>query len=217
MDVMEIMRSRHSVRQYLPRKIEEEKRAALNELAQRCNAESGMNIQLIYDEPECFDALFAKVASFRGCGNYIALVGRKDDPQLEEKSGYYGEQLVLKAQELGLNTCWVGLTRGRSAAAVGSDEKQTAIIALGYGANQGTAHKNKPISQLSSVTENLPDWYARGLEAAMLAPTAVNQQKFRITLEGEDVTITAEKGPFSRMDLGIVKYHFEAASGHAVR
>lgn len=29
---------------------------------------------------------------------------------LDERIGYYGEQLVLLAQALGLNTCWAGLS-----------------------------------------------------------------------------------------------------------
>lgn len=215
MDILELMKSRHSVRRYENKEIEPEKQQALSALAQQCNAESGLHIQMVYNEPKCFHALMA--VPFRNCTNYIALVGKKADPMLEEKAGYYGEMLVLKAQELGLNTCWVGLTRGKPAAKVADDEKLVIVIALGYGANQGFAHKNKDISALSQLTSDMPDWYARGLEAAMLAPTAVNQQKFHIAPDGDTVTITADKGPFSLVDLGIVKYHFEAASGRKPR
>jgi hypothetical protein len=35
---------------------------------------------------------------------------RKKSDDLDEKVGYWGEQLVLLAQTLGLNTCWVGLS-----------------------------------------------------------------------------------------------------------
>ena len=47
----------------------------------------------------------------------------------------------------------------------------------------------------------------------MLAPTAVNQQKFLFTLNGDEVTAKATGGVYSRIDLGIVKYHFEVGSG----
>lgn len=217
MDILELMKTRHSVRRYEAKAIEAPKQAALTALAEECSAESGLHIQMVYEEPKCFGTLLSKALTFRNCTNYIVLAGKKDDPKLEEKSGYYGEKLVLKAQELGLNTCWVGLTRGKPKAEIASDEKLVIVIALGYGANQGFAHKNKDISQLSELTENMPDWYARGLEGAMLAPTAVNQQKFRIAPEGDSVSITAGSGAYSLVDLGIVKYHFEAASGRKVR
>ena len=216
MDVLELMRARHSVRQYTDKKIEEKKRAELAALAKTCNEESGLSMQIFFDEPTCFQTLLSKVGWFKGCQNYIAVVGRKSDPNLEEKAGYHGEKLVLKAQELGLNTCWVGLTHGKSAARVGDGERLVIVIALGYGANQGTAHKSKALSSVSNVTDSLPDWYARGLEAALLAPTAVNQQKFFFTLQDDTVQVTPGKGAYALVDLGIVKYHFEAASGRCL-
>lgn len=217
MDILELMRTRHSVRKYQAKAIEPEKQAVLTELANQLSEESGIRFLMVYDEPECFKALLSRVMTFRNCTNYIAIVGKTADPNLEEKAGYYGKQLVLKAQELGLGTCWVGLTRGKPKVTIAEGEKLSIVIALGYGANTGFAHKNKPISTLSALTENLPDWYARGLEGAMLAPTAVNQQKFYIAPDGDTVTITAGNGAYSKMDLGIVKYHFEAASGRKVK
>lgn len=215
METMESIKSRHSVRQYADKRIENDKREVLDDLAWECNKKSGLNIQIIYDEPKCFKAFFSKIAKFKNCANYISIVGKKSDPDLDEKTGYYGEQLVLKAQELGLNTCWVGFTHGKGAAKVGADEKQVIIIALGYGANQGAAHKSKSVSEISNVSENMPEWYAAGVEAALLAPTATNQQRFHIELKGESVKITADNKSFAFIDLGIVKYHFEATSGHA--
>lgn len=131
---------------------------------------------------------------------------------MEEKAGYYGEKLVLKAQELGLNTCRVAMTHGKSAAEIGKDEKLACIISLGYGSTQGAPHKNKPMEQLCSCASTMPDWFAKGMEAAMLAPTAMNQQKFTFCLAGEKVTARAGKGVLTKMDLGIVKYHFEAVT-----
>ena len=216
MDVLELMKKRHSVRQYTNRKIEPEKRIELTTFAEECNQESGLNIQIIFDEPKCFRALMAKVTRFKGCENYVAIVGKRSDPNAEEKAGYFGEKIVLKAQELGLNTCWTGATHGKSIAKIGADERQIIIIALGYGANPGTPHKGKTISDVSNVTDNLPDWYARGIEAALLAPTAMNQQKFYFTLQGDTVKAAPGKGAYSTLDFGIVKYHFEEVSGHKV-
>lgn len=215
MDILELMKQRHSVRQYESTPIEKEKREALDLLATEINKESGMHIQVIYDEPKCFDSMMAHYGKFSGCLNYIAVVGPKGD-DLDEKAGYYGEKLVLKAQELGLNTCWVALTHGKSAAVVGKGEKQAILISLGYGKTQGVPHKNKSISEVSDLDADAPKWYKIGIEAAMLAPTAVNQQKFMFTRNGDRVTAAAPGGICTMIDLGIVKYHFEAASGHPV-
>lgn len=212
MDVLEIMKKRHSVRQYSGKKIEREKKEILTNLAKECSAQSGLNIQIFFDEPKCFDSMMAHYGKFSGVENYIALVGKKG-ADLEEKAGYYGEKLVIKAQELGLNTCWVGLTHGRSAAEIRKGEKQICVIALGYGAVQGTAHKNKPLDSLCNCASAMPDWFAKGMEAVLLAPTAVNQQKFYFTLENEKVTAKAGRGFYAKLDLGIVKYHFEAVTG----
>lgn len=215
MEILEIMKARHSVRQYTDKKIEKGKRDALNELAAACNAESGLNIQIIYDEPKCFDSMMAHYGKFSGCTNYIAVVGKKGK-DLDEKAGYYGEKLVLKAQELGLNTCWVAMTHGKSAAKIKKGEKQAIIISLGYGKNQGVAHKSKSLSEVSSQTIDVPDWFEKGMEAVMLAPTAMNQQKFKFNLNGEQAEAVSTGGFYSKIDLGIVKYHFEAVSGYKV-
>lgn len=215
MDILEIMKARHSVRQYREKKIEGEKREALSALVKECNAQSGLNIQIIFDEPKCFDSMMAHYGKFSGVENYIALVGKKS-ADLEEKVGYYGEKLVLKAQELGLNTCWVAMTHGKSTAEVRKGEKLACIIALGYGTTQGIAHSNKPIAQLCNCADAMPDWFSKGMEAVLLAPTAMNQQKFYFTLENEKVTAKGGSGFYTKMDLGIVKYHFEAVSGRRV-
>lgn len=215
MEIMDIIEARHSVRQYKNQPIESEKREILNDLCRKINEETGMNIQIIYDEPNCFKSFLAHYGSFRGVANYISVVGSKDK-SLEERAGYFGEMLVLKAQELGLNTCWVALTHGKSKAVVREGEKEWIIISLGYGENQGKPHKNKKLEKLARVSEEDPEWYKAGVKAALLAPTAVNQQKFFIERDGEQARIKALFGNLAALDLGIVKYNFEAGSGHKV-
>lgn len=214
MDVMAVIENRHSVRQYVDKAIEAEKRDVLNKMVQDFNSEANLNIQILYDEPKCFKSLLAHYGKFSGVNNYICMIGPKGK-DLDEKVGYYGEKLVLKAQELGLNTCWVASTHGKSAAVINKGEKQAIIISLGYGATQGNVHKNK--ENLAKLSDDDPDWYKVGVKAAMLAPTAINQQKFYIDRTGDEVTITAKSGPCAKIDLGIVKCHFEMASGRKVK
>ncbi len=212
MDVMEAMRSRHSVRAYLDRPIEEAKAGVLREAITEINRISGLHIQLILNEPLAFSSRLAHYGSFRGCTNYFAIAAPDG---FDEAAGYYGEQLVLLAQQLGLNTCWVALTYDKRKVPVicAPGEKLQIVIALGYGETQGTPHKSKPMDTLCRVRGEMPDWFRKGMEAAMLAPTAINQQAFRLILDGNTVTAKALLGPFAKMDLGIVKYHFELGVG----
>lgn len=212
MEILEVMRARHSVRQYLDKPIEAEKRETLLGEIRRINQACGLHIQAFFDEPKCFDSLMAHYGKLTGVANYIALVGPKGEA-LEETVGYQGERLVLLAQELGLNTCWVALTHGRSAAVISPGEKQACLIALGYGATQGVPHRDRPIQEVCGDLAAQPDWFRRGMEAVMLAPTAVNQQKFFFSCQDGRVKAAAGRGFYARMDLGIVKYHFEAVTG----
>ncbi len=213
MEMIELMKQRHSVRQYTDRVIEAEKRSALEELTAALNRKCGVHMQIIYDEPQCFDSMMAHYGKFTGVKNYIALVGVKS-PTLDETLGYAGEQLVLKAQELGLNTCWVAMTHGKSKAVIGKGEKQVCLIALGYGCTNGIAHRSKALSEVCRLQGEMPEWFLTGMEAALLAPTATNQQKFFFELlpDGK-VKASARRGFYTKLDLGIVKYHFEALAG----
>lgn len=217
MTIPEAIKVRHSVRAYIDKPISEDIVKQLHEEIAVCNAESGLNIQLITNEPKAFDGLMAHYGKFSGVKNYIALIGKKS-ARLEEKLGYYGERIALKAQMLGLNTCWVamsfskGVTKKRCI--VNKEEKLVCVLSLGYGQTQGIAHHSKPMNDLCKTNDTMPDWFKAGIEAAMLAPTAMNQQKFLFTLSGDTVKAVSLGGFYSKVDLGIVKYHFEIASGH---
>lgn len=140
---------------------------------------------------------------------------RQKDSSLDEKCGYFGERLVLRAQELGLNTCWVAMTyrKVKIAFAVDEGEKLCVVIALGYGEPQGVPHKSKALSEVAKVEKTIPGWFKNGIEAALRAPTAMNQQKFLFTPTGGKVCAKAGKGFYTKLDLGIVKYHFETGAG----
>lgn len=103
MDLKEAMKERHSVRQYEDRPLEESVIAELENEIEACNKESGLYIQLVKDEPKAFDSFMAHYGKFSGVRNYIAMIGKKG-PDLDEKCGYYGERLVLKAQQIPVHT-----------------------------------------------------------------------------------------------------------------
>lgn len=218
MDLMDAMLRRHSVRAYVDRPLAQETVEQLKEMIARCNAESGLHIQLITDEPKAFASRMARYGQFHCVRNYIAMVGPKT-PELDEKCGYYGEKLVLFAQQLGLNTCWVGLTYKKTGdISVAAGEKLVLVISLGYGVTQGVPHRSKHLPKVCRVAGEMPEWFRLGMEAALLAPTALNQQKFFLTLEGAGggkarVSAKAGVGFYTKVDLGIVKYHFELGAG----
>lgn len=207
------MRSRHSVRRYLDRPIEGEVLKKLQAKIAHCSAESGLSIQYIENEPAVFAGL-ASYGFFTGVRSYLAFVG-VPSPLLEETVGRYGEELVLYTQTLGLSTCWVGGTysRKKCSVQVAEGEKLVCLIVIGYGENPGRPHKNRPLAKLCTAPEPMPDWFAKGMEAALLAPTAINQQKFHFTLKEGKVLAEETGGPYSKVDLGIVKYHFELGAG----
>ncbi len=217
MDIIQAIQNRHAVRDYTDKKIEENVVAELNAEIKACNKESGLHIQLVTEEPDAFSGFMARYGKFSNVNNYIALIGKKGS-DLDEKIGYYGERVTLKAQQLGLNTCWVAMSysKGKSRCVIDKDEKLVCVLSLGYGKTQGVPHKNKPLESLCKVEGEMPDWFKAGMQAALLAPTATNQQKFLITLSGDNVTAEATGGFYSKVDLGIVKYHFEIGSGQKI-
>lgn len=121
----------------------------------------------------------------------------------------------MSAQRLGLNTCWVGMTYSKVEGAFEAerDEKLCAVIAVGYGRTQGFARKSKSPKEVTLGLESAPAWFWRGVEAALLAPSALNQQKFIFSLVGERVRAESRMGFYAKMDLGIAKYHFEVGAG----
>ena len=221
MTIQEAIEARHSVRAYQDRPLAADVVKAMEEQIAAINHESGLHIQLIQNEPKAFLGTLAKYGKFRNVKNYLVVAGRKTD-DLDERVGYYGEHLVLLAQTLGLNTCWVGLSYSKVPGTYVLDEgeKIACYIALGYGETQGVSHKIKTVKQVSNASDTTPSWFKKGVEAALLAPTAVNQQKFSFEYVGEadgHHRVRAKRGfsliGYTQMDLGIAKYHFEVGAG----
>ncbi len=214
MNDLEAVKLRHSVRNYLAEEIEKSKIDLLEKLVCDVNKASGLKIKLVTNEPKAFGGLMAHYGKFDGVSNYFAIIGKKSK-DLDEIAGYYGEKLVLEAQKLGLNTCWVYLTYSKSATKnlLESGEKLVCLISLGAGKTQGTNHKSKPASAVAELT-NVPDWFKNGVECALLAPTAMNQQKFKFSLDSEGRVVAKTKaGICTKIDLGIAKRHFEIGAG----
>lgn len=221
MTLLEAIHARHSVRHYKNQPLSGEVAAALQERIEEVNEKGRLHIQLIRNEPRAFQGIFA-YGKFSGVTDYFVVCGRKAT-DLDERVGYYGEQLVLFAQQLGLNTCWVGLSYHKvpDTYVLHPGEKVACYISVGYGTTQGADHRRKTFQEVSNADAGTPDWFRQGVEAALLAPTAINQQKFRFDYlpaggKGPD-RVKADKGfsfvGYTKMDLGIAKLHFEIGAG----
>ena len=220
MTIQEAIEARHSVRVYKEQPLAKEVVIELQKKIAELNEKGQLHMQLILNEPRAFKGVFA-YGKFFGVNNYIVVAGQKSD-DLDERVGYFGEQLVLFAQTLGLNTCWVGLsyTKIPGTYVLGDGEKIACYIAIGYGETQGVCHKIKTVEQVSNINDTTPIWFKKGVEAALLAPTAVNQQKFSFEYKGMKDgrhQVLAKKGfsmiGYTQMDVGIAKCHFEIGAG----
>lgn len=210
MSEIDAIKERHSVRNHEAKKIEADKVEKIRAKIEELNKEGNLHLQFMEDAGKTYNKLFNKVAGLGSAPSVIACVGI-DDETLEQRVGYYGEKLVLFIQELGLNTCWAGTFNQKNIGAeVGNNEKLVISIAVGYGKDKGKPHKSKSPEQIIEAKGDRPYWFNKGVDMALLAPTAINQQKFTIRLnEDESVDFVDKGGIFSQVDLGIVRCHFE--------
>lgn len=243
MITVETIRERHSVREYDGGPLDQAEFDALGAVVEEYARESGLDIQLVGDNPEVFNVI-ARFGLIRGCRTHIAFVvddGKAGDATsganaaangateadcvemrgarrtaVDEAIGYWGQKIVLAAQDMELNTCWCALCSSKkSRAVVAPGKKIRLIIAVGHGKTQGFSRKTKSVEALSSVEcAKAPAWFAAAMEAAQLAPTAMNNQNFKITLlsDGKTVRIDAPQSGLNVIDEGIVRCNFEIAA-----
>ena len=221
MITVETIRERHSVREYDGKPLARVEFGALGAVVEECTRESGLDIQLVGDNPEVFNVI-ARFGLIRGCRTHVAFVvddGKACGVAADEAIGYWGQKIVLAAQDMGFNTCWCALrSRKKSCAVVAPGKKIRLIIAVGHGKTQGFSRKTKSVEALSSVEcAKAPAWFAAAMEAAQLAPTAMNNQNFKITLlsDGKTVRIDAPQNGLNVIDEGIVRCNFEIAANEA--
>lgn len=212
---IDAIKNRHSVRQYEDRRMDAEVVQKILKKIRELNQKGNLNIQFIENAGQTYDKLLNKAMGLGSAPSVIACIG-PDGSDLDERVGYYGEQLVLFAQQLGLNTCWTGtFNRKKIPVMVNDGERLVITIAIGYGVNAGKNHKSKTSLQVVESKSETPEWFNFGVEMALLAPTAVNQQKFRVSYQDGEVMIQDQGGILGKVDLGIVKYHFEVGAEYS--
>ncbi|MCQ2079396.1 MAG: nitroreductase [archaeon] len=212
MQILELMKERHSVRKYKPVPLPEDVVDVLERRIGEINSESGLDVRLVLDDPKSFSVLGTRLTGFSNVPAYIAMVGSESE-DLNEKVGYHGEQLVILAQSLGLNSCWAAMCSKRHVSQhLGEGQRMVIGIAIGYGAEQGRPHRNKPIEKLADM-DGAPEWFRRGMDCVLLAPSGLNRQPFHFSLKEGKVLATCKGEGMARIDLGIARYHFEIGAG----
>ena len=221
--------TRISCRAYQERFLPEELLAQLEEKVAALNAESGLRFCLCRsDDPEK-PAVKLAGAMFSGRVYVAAALIGGEDALSAEKVGYYGQELVLFATQLGLGTCWVAGTYDPKSLSVapGPGEKLWDVIPMGY-APEKTPRKQTMIRaairrksrKLESFVESetpfdaLPDWVKTGAQAVSLGPSAVNQQPVNILWkDGRAFAKLWKNGHgLGHNDLGIAKKQFEVGA-----
>lgn len=221
-NLLDALLQRHSVRAYTAKPIPNDIARALEERAAQANAQAGLHLQLVRNEPTAFKGWRARYNRFAQVHNYLAVIARPEVPNCDMRCGYYGEQLVLLAQALGLNSCWTALAYKRRVLAryAAPGEKTIMVIALGYGQNPGEVRPSRPLASLCTLPAGMlltqtPEWFRAGVQAASLAPTALNLQNFKVELMEDlaTVDIQSTQGPMTALAAGIARYHFEVGAG----
>lgn len=213
MTELEAIRARHAVRNYITKPLSSAIIDRLKEEIEQCNRLGKLHIQLVTEDDGAFKSLIPLVGRFKNVNNYIALAAKKQGAFYAE-CGYYGARLMIRAQQEGLNSCWVTNTYNskRCQVSLAPDEELAGVIAIGYGTTDGKQHKSKSMEALCKPCSD--KWFINGMKAAVLAPTGLNKQNFFIEADGHTVSIrTKDNSPMSQIDSGIVKYHFEIGAG----
>ena len=227
----EAIRHRTSRRTYEKEPIDSDQLHAINQVITNINIESGLRFELLEDTNQFLKGFKKSYGMFKNVQTIIALVGNKESiPNIQMQIGYHGQFLMLECVSLGLGTCWIGGTYDKKATKnalhVSKQEELYAVISVGKVSEEKTV-KEKLISRLGKnkqtidsllleKEEPIPMWVQSGLEAARLAPSAVNGKPIGYTYLNKTVKgfITKKNHNFELLDLGISLAHFELGALH---
>jgi Putative TM nitroreductase len=137
--IIEIIKERSSRRSYTPQPVEAEKLGALSDFFAALEGPFGGRARFVILDTtgwgeQKINAL-GTYGTMQGARIFIVGIIRRGEHDMED-FGYQFEQIILRATDLGLGTCWIGgiFNRSRFAdkADVREDEVLPAISPLGY-------------------------------------------------------------------------------------
>ena len=215
--------NRVSRRKFEKEPITDREKEKIISLIDQLNVASGLTMTFLEDGSGAFQKLRKSYGMFTNIRFLILMKGKKDDKDLKEKVGYYGEDLVLSITDLGLGTCWVGGTFDKDELTVNDSEELACVVVVGKVAapslkekmmRSATHRKVKSMEERIISDQPLPQWVQNGMEAVLLAPSAKNTQKAIFKYENNILSAQiADDYAMDLIDLGIAKKHFELEAG----
>jgi nitroreductase len=217
------------------RPIESDKLSALDTVCKRFMPFPSARSCLVSESVKgVFRGIVGSYGKIKGAPAFIAFIGNMDSASVQEEVGYTGEGVILEATALGLNTCWVaGFFKPENVASlveIKSNERVLAVTPVGYArrfesleeksmTGFGRTHRRLPVSRLIGGLGQgaLPEWVRASIQAARLAPSAVNRQPWGFDVEEDGMIVYVRTGgpEFSvskRLDCGIAMLHIEVAA-----
>ena len=234
-ELLELIRSRKSVRTFDGKPIASEDRERLSQYAETIVNPFGIPVRMVL-----LDAKEHGLSSPVLSGETMYAAGRvRKGPNADVAFGYSFEKLVLYAWSLGIGTTWIGGTMKRElferAAGLEEGEMMPCVSPLGYPAKKRSVRETMMRKGVGADArmdaEKLffdsvwgaplrcpeRDGTSELLEMVRWAPSAVNRQPWRIIFkdgsfhfyEKRDRGYLSEKtGDLQKVDLGIALCHF---------
>ena len=228
MDIIQAMKERRSVRSFNGQPLSEEMVLQLKKAIADSYTLFGGNVTIRLRNFD-LDGDFkpSTYGVIKGASDFFLMgIGSGEDSALT--AGFQFEQVVLKAWQLGLGTCWIAGTfkgsqfderekwpQGESLkiiCPVGVPEKPRFLekmMRFSVGSNN-----RKPFSDLFFQDDfkkslNTDNKFSEALEMLRLAPSSTNSQPWRVLVNGDKVLFYYKpKSPASVLDTGIGICHF---------
>ena len=230
-ELMDIIKSRRSVRTFDGRTITLEQRDKLQKF---CDSLTNP-----FHVPVEFRLLEAKEHGLKSPvlqRETLYLAAKvKNQPMCDVTFGYAFEAAVLFAESMGVGTAWLGATMNRDAferaMELREDEIMPCVSPVGYKADRMSmrevmllkAYQSDTRLEISEIA--FDEEYGKRfdttrnreladiLEMGRWAPSAVNKQPWRIVVSGKNAhfykkPVSIESAELQRIDIGIAMYHF---------
>jgi len=232
-----VIETRRSRRRFYQKPLESESLSQIAIVCEKFRPFPNARSVLITESPDSvFKGAIGPYGKIKGAPAFVAFIGNMDSPNVYEQVGYTGEGIILEAEALNLATCWVaGFFKRKvvaSLANIGKKERVLAVTPVGYAPELpsfeekimtgfGLTHKRRALSNLITGLDEpkWPQWINSALEAARLAPSAVNRQPWRFKVSENSITVSVnisrrEYGLPKRLCCGIAMLHIEVAALH---